>query len=67
MSDDDGIKALWDTIERCGRDQRQFQISRSQSNPPWVTVTGPNQTRTYPLGREAPVLLSAEFRHGIFD
>jgi hypothetical protein len=66
MPEDRCIREIASTIERWGR-TADFRVTPSSSAPGWVTVRSAKRARSYPIGREAPILVSAEIRHGVFD
>ena len=66
MSEQVKLRELWDTIEAAGRQTTDFHIALNPREPGWVVVKSRGTTRSYPIGVETAVLLSAEIRHGKF-
>jgi hypothetical protein len=66
MSEQVKLRELWDTIEASGREPTEFHIALNPREPGWIVVKSRGTTRSYPIGVETAVLLSAEIRHGKF-
>ena len=66
MPDQAKLSELWTTIEAAGRQRNDFHIALNPREPGWVVVKSRGTTRSYPIGVETAVLLSAEIRHGKF-
>ena len=67
MHEERHIREVITTIERWGRSPAEFQVAPDTLNPGWITVRSPTRARSYPLGRETAILVSAELRHGLLD
>lgn len=66
MSEQVKLGELWNTIEAAGREPTEFHIALNPREPGWIVVKARGTTRSYPIGVETAVLLSAEIRHGKF-
>jgi hypothetical protein len=66
MSTELRIRELWETIEAAGRNPTDFHIAVHQKESGWVVVRSRGVVRSYPIGGETKILLSAEIRHGKF-